>query len=545
MTQCPCAWAHSCKRQRLEECGCCACTFRRTTLQEDGDFGAAKENLHQHIRHLVVAGQSEAAAAFADTFEAEVRSASELWAAGCTVMDADFARLSGSGGTEGEEEEEDEEAAWATACAAALPSGVLASVAEQAVAKARTARPSLDPHGCASALSHLPCAKCQDKCNQRWGGARLRGAAQAREGGEAGGEEGGEEVGEGGEHDVCILEEKTIEQRLEEKLAQAKRDQRYVELSSDEDDGGGGGSGGGGPPAATEPTLPRHDARAAAAGRAAAAAEARAAAAAARVAAASGGPPAVAPAAAARRAPVASSRWPPPPPRSFFVEQQQALLDAAHAERQASLRAAERAAVAAAAEAEAAEAAEAISVTISLAAGAPAARARRAALWRAAAARSSDAQLDRLAEAEVAAGGCGSWWGRAADEDLVRSQRCALCGRNLGDKPPVAGVEVEDVLEVDEAGNVMASTHVTVGKATSLLAISPPCGHPLHQLCARTQLRRLNLPEPAVDGVALGGSGAAADLDAASERAIRPSGIALLWRCPHEACSTHSQDQQG
>ena len=239
MTQCPCAWAHSCKRQRLEECGCCACTFRRTTLQEDGDFGAAKENLHQHIRHLVVAGQSEAAAAFADTFEAEVRSASELWAAGCTVMDADFARLSGSGGTEGEEEEEDEEAAWATACAAALPSGVLASVAEQAVAKARTARPSLDPHGCASALSHLPCAKCQDKCNQRWGGARLRGAAQAREGGEAGGEEGGEEVGEGGEHDVCILEEKTIEQRLEEKLAQAKRDQRYVELSSDEDDGGG------------------------------------------------------------------------------------------------------------------------------------------------------------------------------------------------------------------------------------------------------------------------------------------------------------------
>ena len=201
--------------------------------------------------------------------------------------------------------------------------------------------------------------------------------------------------------------------------------------------------------------------------------------------------------------------------------------------------------MAAAAEAEAAKAAEAISVTIALAAGVPAARARRAALWRAAAARSSDEQLDRLAEAEVAAGGCGSWWGRAADEDLVRSQRCALCGRSLGDKPPVAGVEVEDVLEVDEDGNVMASTHVTVGKATSLLAISPPCGHPLHQLCARAELRRLNLPEPAVDGAALGGSGAAADLDAASERAIRPSGIALLWRCPHEGCSTHLQDQPG
>ena len=137
MAQCNCAWAHSCKRQRLEECGCCACTFRRTTLQEDGDFGAAKENLHQHIRHLVVAGQSEAAAAFADTFEAEVRSASELWAAGCAAMDNDFALLSG------EEEEEDEEAAWATACAAALPSGVLASVAQQAVAKART-----HPLGC-------------------------------------------------------------------------------------------------------------------------------------------------------------------------------------------------------------------------------------------------------------------------------------------------------------------------------------------------------------------------------------------------------------
>ena len=568
------------KRQRLEECGCCACAFRRTTLQEEGDFDAAKEALHQHIRHLVVAGQSEAAAALTHTFEAEVRSASELWAAGCAAMDADFALLSGGGGAEGEEveEEEEEEAAWATACAAALPEGVLASVAQQAVARARAARPPLDPHGCASGLSHLPCAKCQNKCHgdarsQLWGHARLRGAAQGGAEAEEEGDDGVEGAGgEGGEHDVCILEEKTFEQRQEERLAQAKRDQRYVELSSDDDDGGGGGGGGdeqptgraAAPPAATEPTLPRHNARAAAAGRAATAAEARATAAGARVAAAS---PAVAFAAAARRLPVASSRQPPPPPpppppplplRSSFVQQQQAILDAAHAQQQASLHASERAAVAAAAEAEAAEAAEAISVTISLAAGAPAATARRAALWRAAAAGSPDEQLDRLAAAEVAAGGCGGWWGRAADEALMRSRRCALCGRSLGDLPPVAGVGY--LLEVDAAGDVIASTSVTVGETTSLLAISPPCGHPLHQLCARAELRRLNMPEPAVgevavggsgpavggsgpavDGVAVRGSGAAADLDAASERAVRPNGIALLWRCPHEGCSTQER----
>ena len=563
MTNCSCAWAHSCKRQRLEECGCCACAFRRTTLQEEGDFDAAKEALHQHIRHLVVAGQSEAAAALAHTFEAEVRSASQLWAAGCAAMDADFALLSGGGGAEGEEEgeaEEEQEAAWATACAAALPVGVLASVAQQAVARARAAHPPLNPHGCASGLFHLPCAKCQDKCHgdarsQRSGHARLRGAAQGGAEAEEEGDDGDEGAGgEGGEHEVCILEEKTFEQRQEERLAQAKRDQRYVELSSDDDDGGGGGgrSGGGSgrggdgqptgraavPPAATELTLPRHNVRAAAAGRAAAAAEARATAAGARVAAASAGSPAVASAAAARRLPVASSRQ-PSPLRSFFVEQQQAILDAAHAQQQASLRASERAAVAATAEAEAAEAAEAISVTISLAAGAPAATARRGALWRAAAAGSSDEQLDRLAAAEVAAGGCGAWWGRAAEEALVCSRRCALCGRSLGDLPPVAGVGY--LLEVDAAGDVIASTHVTVGEATSLLAISPPCGHPLHQLCARTELRRLNMPEPAVDGAAVGGSGAVVDLGAASERATRPSGIALLWRCPHQGCSTQER----
>ncbi len=81
----------------------------------------------------------------------------------------------------------------------------------------------------------------------------------------------------------------------------------------------------------------------------------------------------------------------------------------------------------------------------------------------------------------------------------------------------------------------------TVGEATSLLAISPPCGHPLHQLCARVELRCLNMPEPAVDEVAVGSSGAAAGLDAASERAVRPNGIALLWRCPHEGCSTQER----
>lgn len=133
----------------------------------------------------------------------------------------------------------------------------------------------------------------------------------------------------------------------------------------------------------------------------------------------------------------------------------------------------------------------------------------------------------------------------------MRAGRCALCGRSLGDLPPVAGVGY--LLEVDAAGDVVASTHVTVGEATSLLAISPPCGHPLHQLCARAELRCLNMPEPAVDevavgssgpavdGVAVGSSGAAADLDAASERAVRPSGTALLWRCPHEGCSTQER----
>ena len=72
------------------------------------------------------------------------------------------------------------------------------------------------------------------------------------------------------------------------------------------------------------------------------------------------------------------------------------------------MRAGERAATIAAAEAEAAEEAEAISVTISRAATAPAAAARRAAQWRAAAAGFSDEQLDRLAAAEVSAGGCGA-----------------------------------------------------------------------------------------------------------------------------------------
>lgn len=66
------------KRQRLEECGCCACAFRITALQEEDDFDAAKEALHRHIRHLVVAGQTAAAAALAHTFEAEVCSTSEL-----------------------------------------------------------------------------------------------------------------------------------------------------------------------------------------------------------------------------------------------------------------------------------------------------------------------------------------------------------------------------------------------------------------------------------------------------------------------------------
>ena len=53
----------------------------------------------------------------------------------------------------------------------------------------------------------------------------------------------------------------------------------------------------------------------------------------------------------------------------------------------------------------------------------------------------------------------------------MRAGRCALCGRSLGDLPPVAGVEY--VVDVDAGGDVVASTHVAVGEASSLLARQP------------------------------------------------------------------------
>ena len=204
---CSCAWAHRCKRRRLDDRCCCACAFRRTTLSPDGDFDRAKEALRAHIHHLVEAGQSaEATSEAIPVFEAEIRSAAELWGAGCRTMDDDL----------DDDEDEEEEAAWATECAAKFPPGRLATVAQQGVARARSARPPLDPSALASGLRHLPCAKCEsarDGAGHEEHGLGQQEQPQPQQGGAE-------------EDEVLITEEKNFEEQQHDKLQRAKQDSR-------------------------------------------------------------------------------------------------------------------------------------------------------------------------------------------------------------------------------------------------------------------------------------------------------------------------------
>jgi len=503
--QCTCAWAHHCKRKRKlgttvceDECTCCVCSFRRTTLCADGDFEVKKTALAAHLRHLVMTGQREdASREVAAVLAAEVRGASSLLGAGCRAIDDDMG-------------EDDEETEWAEAYVRQqLPPGPLATAATEAVAHAASSRP--DPIALVAGMSHLRCSACDSPAAKRPKQHEV------------------EPVDEGvndDESDVLILREDTFEQQQEAKLAQAKQDDRYIELSSDEEECDRAAA-----PPAPRPTWQRHligqppspkapSPRRGAAGsggsdgpRAAAARAAEARAAAAR-------------AAADAQAPAVAR----PRPTPFDLEQQ-LIQESIQAERMRAEREGER-------EREAAAAERQMAATMAAAAAAAAASAEAQQDWRAAAvARLPDPRLDALAAQAPAAGGCGSWWGRAAAEEMLGGDpTCALCSGPLDELPRVPGVEW--VQDVDANGDIICCGTVAVGEMVSLLAVSPPCGHAVHQLCARSELRRLNARPPGTSGVASPGLPEAAQCGPAACLEEPPCGAALLWRCPRAGCPT-------
>ena len=521
-TQCSCAWAHHCKRKRKlgttvceGECRCCVCSFRRTTLCADGDFEVKKAALAAHLRHLVVTGQrGDPSREVADVLAAEVRGASTLLGAGCRAIDDDMG-------------EDDEEAEWAEAFMRQLPAGPLATAATEAVAQVRDAASSCpDPIALVAGMRHLRCSACDSPA-----------AKQPRQD-----EVEPTEEEANHESDILILQENTFEQQLEAKFAQAKQDNRYIELSSDEEECDGVA------PPALKPTWQRHligqppspkvpSPRRGPAGsggsdgaRAAAARAAEARAAAARVAADTQAPP------------VARLR-----PTPFDLEQE-LIHESIQAERVRAERERER-------ELEAAAAERAMEATLAAAAAAAAASAEAQRDWRAAVARWPDPRLDALAAQEPAAGGCGSWWGRAAVEGTLGGDKpCALCGGPLDELPGVPGVEW--VQDVDANGDIVCCGMVAVGEVVSLLAISPPCGHAVHQPCARSELRRLNARPlgtsdaagsgqpaaqcPAEECSSSSGRDACRDhgRDVAACLEERPCGAALLWHCPCTGCPT-------
>lgn len=512
---CSCVWAHRCKLKRElgaptaceGECQCCVCSFRRSTLCADGDFDNQKKALAAHLRHLVMTGQRGDQTAASRILSAEVRVASGLLGAGCRAIDDDM----------GEDEEESE---WAEDYVSKLPPGLLAAAAVEAVARSRQAD-SLppDPTTLLAGMQHLPCSACGPP------------AAKHPRRHEAGPVEAGADDG----HDVLIMQEKTFDQQQEAKLAQAKKDNRFVELSSDEEEYAAA--------PAPKPTWRRHLIGQAPSPKAPSPPR--------RGATGSGGyddpRAAAARAAEARRAtaarPAADARPPPvarPRPNPFDLEQQ--LIHASiQAEQDRAKREQERKEEEAAAE-------TAMAATMAAAAAAAAASVEAKEDWRAAVARWSDSKLDALATQEPAAGGCGSWWGSAAaEETLGGSSQCALCGERLGELPGVPGVDW--VSEVDANGDIVCCGTVAIGEVVSLLAVSPPCGHAVHQLCARSELRRLNA-RPGTSDVANSGtptaqvrcpggsvgSGGQDPAFIASFEGPPPYGAALLWRCPCEGC---------